>query len=82
MAGERYNRSRARTYAPRTVFADLAIDALFRFPGADEVFIKSAERCYIARGRTMIVQVTRVVVPVADENMTPTLWDMLISDGQ
>jgi|GEM_PF-6159544 len=82
MAGERFNRSRARSYAPRTVFADLGIDALFRFPGADEVFIKSSEKRYMARGRSMIAQPGRIVEPVGSDDMTPELWDRLLSRDQ
>ncbi|GBQ91290.1 hypothetical protein AA0535_2256 [Asaia krungthepensis NRIC 0535] len=79
MAGERFNRSRARSYAPRTVFADLAIDALFRFPGADEVFIKSSEKRYMARGRSMIAQPGRIVEIVAREDVTPEQFRQLFA---
>lgn len=79
MAGERFSRSRARNFASRTVYADLAIDALFRFPGADEVLIKRSERRYFARGRSMIARANSVVEAVNREDVSPEQWKTLFA---
>lgn len=79
MAKGRLGRPSARKYAARSVFADLAIHAIFRFPGADEVFMKLSERRYLARGRSMQARASWIVKIVHREDVTPELHAKLFS---